>query len=124
MLLDIFAKHNADVESLVGINKTKATLQKYKVTYTRLKDFMQFKYHISDINIKEIKYQFIIDFENYLRTQCFCSSNTTAKFMQFFKRIIILAKNNGWIVADPFANYKIRIEKVDRGYLIIKKCFD
>lgn len=37
--------------------------------------------------------------------------------MQFFKRIIILAKNNGWIVADPFANYKIRIEKVDRSYL-------
>lgn len=71
MLLDIFVKHNADVESLVGINKTKATLQKCKVTYTLLKDFMQFKYRISDINIKEIKYQFIIDFENYLRTQCF-----------------------------------------------------
>lgn len=71
MLLDIFAKHNCDVESLVGINKTKATLQKYKVTYTRLKDFMQFKYHISDINIKEIKYQFIIDFGNYLRTNVF-----------------------------------------------------
>jgi integrase len=37
--------------------------------------------------------------------------------MQFFKRIIIIAKNNGWILADPFANYKIRISKVDRGYL-------
>lgn len=37
--------------------------------------------------------------------------------MQFFKRIVIIAKNNGWIKADPFANYKIRIKKVDRGYL-------
>lgn len=44
--------------------------------------------------------------------------------MQFFKPIITLAKNNGWIVADLFANYKIRIEKIDRGYSIIKKCFD
>jgi integrase len=35
----------------------------------------------------------------------------------FFKRIVIIAKNNGWIKADPFANYKIRIKKVDRGYL-------
>jgi len=30
---------------------------------------------------------------------------------------IIIAKNNGWIKADPFVNYKIRIKKVDRGYL-------
>jgi hypothetical protein len=37
--------------------------------------------------------------------------------MQFFKRIIIIAKNNGWITNDPFANYKIRLKKVDRGYL-------
>jgi len=37
--------------------------------------------------------------------------------MQFFKRIIIIARNNGWIYTDPFSNYKIRITKVDRGYL-------
>lgn len=50
--------------------------------------------------------------------------------MQFFRRIIIIAKNNGWIFADPFANYTIRLKRVDRGYLtekevekIIKKKF-
>ena len=37
--------------------------------------------------------------------------------MQFFKRIILIARNNGILVGDPFANYKIRLEKVDRGYL-------
>jgi len=37
--------------------------------------------------------------------------------MQFFKRIILIARNNGLIVIDPFANYKIRLTKVDRGYL-------
>ena len=37
--------------------------------------------------------------------------------MQFFKRIIIIARNNGILVGDPFASYKIRLEKVDRGYL-------
>lgn len=28
-----------------------------------------------------------------------------------------MARNNGWILIDPFGNYKIRYEKVDRGYL-------
>jgi len=31
--------------------------------------------------------------------------------------IILLAKNNGWIFNDPFSNYKIRLKRVDRGYL-------
>lgn len=117
-LLDLFNKHNEDVKNLIGINKTAATLQKYQVTYKRLENFLKYKYNLSDISLKEINHMFIMDFETYLRTICSCSANTTAKFMQFFKRIIIIAKNNGWILADPFANYKIRIAKVDRGYLM------
>jgi len=32
MLLELFEKHNKDVEKLVGISKSKATYQKYEVT--------------------------------------------------------------------------------------------
>ncbi|MDH6310260.1 site-specific recombinase XerD [Dysgonomonas sp. PFB1-18] len=117
MLLDLFKKHNDDVERLVGISKSKATYQKYEVTRKHLTNFIKEKYNRSDVGLKEIDYLFITDFEVYLQTTCGCSSNTTAKFMQFFKRIVIIAKNNDWIKADPFVNYKIRIKKVDRGYL-------
>ncbi len=117
MLLEQFELHNEDVKKLIGINKSKATYQKYEVTRKHLTNFIKEKYTISDISFKEINHQFLCDFEVYLLTSCGCNSNTTAKFMQFFKRIVIIAKNNGWITADPFANYKIRIAKVDRGYL-------
>ena len=42
---------------------------------------------------------------------------TTAKFLQRFRTIILLAKNNGWIYIDPFVNFKIKFKKTDRGYL-------
>ena len=113
----MFKKHNEDVAKLVGINKSKATYQKYEVARKRLSNFVKEKYHLNDIALKEINHLFLMDFEFYLLTSCGCNPNTTAKFMQFFKRIIIIAKNNGWIKADPFANYKIRLKKVDRGYL-------
>lgn len=116
-LLEIFRDLIGDTEKLVGISKSKATLQKYKVTMSHLENFMQSKYKIKDINIKEVKYQFITDFETYLRTVGKCGANTTAKFMQFFKRATIIAAKNGWIVGDPFQNYKISLQKVDRGYL-------
>ncbi|KAA6309670.1 hypothetical protein EZS27_038886 [termite gut metagenome] len=116
-LLELFQRHNEDVKKLIGIDKSKATYQKYEVTRTRLTDFIKERYNLSDIALKEINHLFITDFEVYLRTTLRCNSNTTAKFIQFFKRIIILAKNNGWIALDPFANYKIHFAKVDRGYL-------
>lgn len=116
-LLDLFKRHNDDVERLIGVSKSKATYQKYEITRKHLTDFIKEKYNLSDISFKEINHLFLTDFEVYLLTTCGCNPNTTAKFMQFFKRIVIIAKNNGWIKADPFANYKIRIKKVDRGYL-------
>ena len=129
-LLELFKQHNEDIQKLVGISKTPATIAKYDRTYRRLIDFMKYKYNISDISLKEINHMFITDFETYLRSESGCNENTTAKFMQFFRRIIIIAKNNGWIFADPFANYTIRLKRVDRGYLtekevekIIKKKF-
>lgn len=78
---------------------------------------MSHKYNVSDIALKEISHMFITDFENYLRIECSCNANTTAKFIQSFRRVIIIAKNNGWIIKDPFINYTIRLKRVDRGYL-------
>ncbi len=116
-LLSTFGQYNEDVKKLVGISKSAATYAKYERCHRRLEEFMQAKYRIKDIALKEITHKFITDFENYLRVESKCNENTAAKFMQTFRMIIILAKNNGWIYTDPFVNYKIRIKRVDRGYL-------
>lgn len=116
-LLHLFEKHNSDVKQLIGISKSASTYQKYEVTRKHLVNFIQYKYNLSDIALKEINLMFITDFEVYLKTIGKCNSNTTAKFMQFFKRIVLIARNNGLIIGDPFANYKIRLQRVDRGYL-------
>lgn len=129
-LLELFKKHNEDAQKLVGISKTPATMAKYDRCYRRIEEFMKAKYNITDIALKEINHMFITNFETYLRTVSLCNENTTAKFMQTFRMIVIMAKNNGWIYTDPFMNYKIRLKRVDRGYLteqeiqkILKKKF-
>lgn len=130
-LLELFRKHNADVKTLIGISKSKATHQKYEVTLKHVTSFLRKKYSLSDIPFAEINHMFISDFETFLMVDCKCQANTTAKFMQFFKRIILIARNNGWMLHDPFVNFKIRLNKVDRGYLtkeelesIVKKKID
>ena len=116
-ILNLFREHNENIKSLIGISKTKATHQKYDRTYKHLEAFIKHKYNRSDMNIKLINHSFIVDFNVYLQSEMKCSENTAAKFVQLFKSIIIIARNNGYIVTDPFANYQIRFKKVDRGYL-------
>ena len=117
MLLELFKRHNDDLFSLISISKTKATFQKYDVTRRRIANFIRERYNVSDIALKEINHLFLSDFEVYLLTTAKCNPNTTAKFLQTLKSIVLIAKNNGWIHSDPYLNYKIRMSKVDRGYL-------
>jgi site-specific recombinase XerD len=72
---------------------------------------------MDDIPLREINYNFIYSFETYLATVWECRINTIAKYLQQLNHIVALAKNNGWIHSNPFTNFKIRFEKVDRGYL-------
>jgi site-specific recombinase XerD len=39
------------------------------------------------------------------------------KFIQRFRTIIIYAKNSGLITIDTFSNYKLKYDRVERGYL-------
>ena len=45
-VLELFKRHNEDIEKQVGINRTKATLQKYEIAYKRVSDFIQEYYHL------------------------------------------------------------------------------
>ena len=85
--------------------------------YRRVVEFMKKKYNITDIPLREIKYQFIVDLEFFLRTEYKYSQNTTYKCMKFFKQVINKAIRAGMITVDPFNGYKISIERVDRGFL-------
>jgi hypothetical protein len=86
-------------------------------TRDRLAEFLKEKYNRSDIQLKELNHSFLCDFEIYLRTRHDCGVNTTAKFMQRVRTIILIAKNNGWLHTDPFANYKYHTEKTERAFL-------
>lgn len=116
-LLKLYEQHLEDTKKLVGLSKADPTYRKYERMYRRVVEFMKKKYNITDIPLREIKYQFIVDLEFFLRTEYKYSQNTTYKCMKFFKQVINKAIRAGLITVDPFNGYKISIERVDRGFL-------
>jgi len=116
-LLDLFTKHNENLKAQIGKGVSQNNYQRYMRTAKRLEEFMKSKYNISDISLREVNHSFICDFEVYLKTVYSCGQNTTAKFIKHLRTIILIAKNNGWIQIDPYANYKLQLEKTDREFL-------
>ncbi|MFV8351718.1 site-specific integrase [Flavobacterium sp. XS2P14] len=117
MLIPIFEEHNRKVEELLGLEYAPGTLERYKTSLKHTKDFLLWKYNVSDIEINKIDYSFITEYEFYLRSIRKCANNTAVKYIKNFKKIIKICISNGWLDKDPFANYKSKIREVERDYL-------
>jgi site-specific recombinase XerD len=117
MLLPIFVEHNRKMEELVGIEYAPGTLERYKTSLSHTKDFLLWKYKVSDIEISKIDYAFITEYEFYLRSVRNCANNTAVKYIKNFHKIINQCLSNGWLNKDPFFNYKSKVKEVERVYL-------
>ncbi len=51
-------QHNGEIEQLIGKGYTKSTWTKYNTTKKHILDFLQWKYQISDLDIRELRYEF------------------------------------------------------------------
>jgi site-specific recombinase XerD len=117
MLVPIFQEHNDKVETLVGQEFAPGTLERYKTSLKHTIEFIQWKYSVSDIDIKSIDHAFITDYEFFLRSVRKCANNTAVKYIKNFKKIVKLCISNGWLDKDPFVNYKAKIREVEREFL-------
>jgi site-specific recombinase XerD len=117
MLIPIFEQHNKRVEALVGKEYAKGTLDRYETSLKHTRDFLLWKYKISDIDIKRIDHEFIMSYDFYFRSERNCNNNSTVKYLKNFKKIILICMANGWLDKDPFIKYKSKVKEVKRDYL-------
>ena len=117
LLIPIFEEHNNKIKELIGIEYAPGTYERYKTSLKHTKDFLNWKYSISDIDITKIDYAFITDYEFYLRSVRKCANNTAVKYIKNFNKIIKICLANDWLDKNPFANYKSKVKEVERVYL-------
>ncbi len=117
MLIPIFQEHNRKIKELVGQQYAAGTLERYETSLKHSKDFIFWKYNITDLNIEKIDHSFITEYEFYLRSERKCANNTAVKYIKNFHKIINQCLANGWLNKDPFANYKAKVKEVVREFL-------
>lgn len=117
-LVKIFEDHNQKIEALLNEEFAPGTLERYKTSLKHTVDFLQWKYNISDIDIKKINHAFITEYEFYLRSVRKCNNNTAVKYIKNFGKIIRICIANGWLDKSPFVNYKSKVKEVERAFLV------
>lgn len=117
-LLDLISYHNTTMANVLR----KGTMKNYYSTERCIKEFLEEERKVEDIHLKKLNYGFIVDFEQYIRkykpaTRMGCANNGTMKHMERLKKMSRLAVKLEWLEKDPFINFKLRFEKVERQFL-------
>ena len=117
-LMQVFRQHNEDYEKQVEAGmKAKGTLLKYRTVYKHMQEFLDIRYHVKDIALKELTPAFISDFEMFLRTDKHCCTNTVWLYVCPLRTMVFIAINNEWLTRDPFREYEIKKEETTRSFL-------
>ncbi len=112
-----FDKFNAQYKMKVGTMVTRTTYLRYELAKNRLTDFLKTHKGVADIPFMEINTVFLQDFYLFLRNTHKSGNNNAMKTMQHLRSVFNYIKNSGETFIDPFANYKMSFETIERNYL-------
>lgn len=118
MLMEIFTQHNEQMKALVNHEFSPLTLERYITSKKHTQEFMKWKYKKDDIDIKKLKYEFIADYEFWLKSVRKCDHNTSMKYLSNFKKIVNICIKNGWLDRDPFVGFKMAKREIERPFLV------
>lgn len=117
MLMEAFEYHNKQMKELVGKEFTHSTYIRYETTLNHILSFMQWKYKVGDMELRELNHQFITELDYYFRAEKNCNNNSTVKYIKNFRKVINIAVANGWLIKDPFIHYKGKLKQIEKPFL-------
>lgn len=118
MLMEVFKDHNEQMKALVGQEFSPLTLERYETSFRHTQEFMRWKYKIDDIDVKKLNYEFISNYEFWLKSVRKCDHNTSVKYLSNFKKIVHICMKHGWLDKDPFVGFKMTKREVERPFLV------
>jgi len=113
MLLDVFTKHNEEINSLIGKDYAYRTYQRYRTTYDHTKAYIDWKYGKADLELKDLNYEFVKDFSIWLKTIKNCNHNSAMKYISTLGTVLKECIRKKWLHEDPFCDFSTAQEEVE-----------
>jgi integrase len=117
MLLEAFKEHNDRMAALVGREYSAGTLSRFQTAFRHTRDYLEWKYKVADMDINDLNFEFVSDFEFWFKSVKKCNHNSTIKFIACSRKIVLRCIRNGWLQRDPFIGFSMALREVDREAL-------
>lgn len=102
-VLEEFQEHNDEMGKLLETGEyAKGTHDRYITARSHVQEFIKYQYNKEDIKFRALNYEFVKDYDLYLKTVRKCSNNTSLKYISNFKKIVLRAVAKEIIPKDPF----------------------
>ena len=119
-VLESYDEYKAKIKKLIGIEIEKVTYDKYTESYNHLKKFIKFHFKMDDIKLKDVKSNFLEEFDYYLKTQIGkkgLAQSTINKAIQRFRKTLKYAISEGYLEKDPFIMHTAKVVKKNIVFL-------
>jgi site-specific recombinase XerD len=111
-LIEVYNQYNQRIKKLIGIEIKLVTYNKYLESMRHLANFIIWKYKSKEIMLKDLNFNFILDYEYYLKTEKKLQQSTLNKAIQRVRKVLSYAINQNYLQKDPFGGYmQTRIKK-------------
>ncbi len=116
-ILQLIERHNEAFKQQVGVDRSPSTLYKYRTVQQHVEAFIRHGWAKPDLPLTMLDRDFITAFHRYLLRDAGHRRNTAWVYLTALKHIIGWARKQGEAVGDPFADYRLRNEFVQRTAL-------
>lgn len=120
LLLELARNYNIKLKERVGVDYKIATYKKYQITEQKLIAFIK-SLGKSDIRLKDLPNEFIVDFNTFMKQHYGNDQNTTCKHLKNLKTYIKYAVSKGWLIKSPFNDFRITYKPKEKPYLSLNE---
>jgi len=117
-LNELMETHNEMMQKVLE----RGTIKNYYTTAMYAQRYLSNKYLSGDVLLKDLNFQFITEFEFYIRNNPLkagdpCTNNGTMKHLERLKKMVAWAEANEWMDKNPFAAYKLKLKRNEMDFL-------
>ena len=116
-IAEFYSSYLERLKKMIGKDFKQSTWEKFNEILPAIKDYIFFKYQKRDINLDKLDYNFIEDFDYYLRTEKSNSQVTINKKIQRLKKVVKVARKQKLLDFNPFEEHKTKQAKTKIVFL-------
>ncbi|RTY86208.1 site-specific integrase [Flavobacterium sp. GT3R68] len=111
-VIEAYNQYIERIKKLIDIEIQMVTYKKYIESRNHLLAFVVWKFKVKDFKFRELNFNFITDYEYFLKTEKNLQQSTLNKAIQRFRKVMQFAISQNYLDKDPFLLYKAkRIKK-------------